>query len=133
MAIASRQLRLAMLCVCAGIGILWLRFWVGYTPYVSPTPASTSAPTFAPLHPRGWITAADYGERWPFTVDAGQLQCFPGKKVVFIADETSCAVNGVAKSDGRWKASDSIWRHPRVIPKGGLAISDIIAKGLQMC
>ena len=70
-------------------------------PTETPTEAPTTVPTEA--RPTGQITRADYGDAWPFTVEAGEVRCMnsrgPGSgDVVFIANGTTYAINGTAKS-----------------------------------
>lgn len=57
------------------------------------------------------IARAEFGDQWPFTVDAGELACVgPGTNVVFTADGTTYGVNGTAKGRGGYPPVDPIWK-----------------------
>jgi len=55
------------------------------------------------------IKSTDYGEKWPFTVKEGVLDCPDGQTVIFISGDKKYAANGAAKSRG-YAAIESIWR-----------------------
>ena len=89
------------------------------------------------------VTATEFGEKWPFTVDRGWLRCEPPSRVVFRANGTDYAVNGAAAS--QYAEVDPIWRAdskllekfkaagieagfvPRISP------TRIIKRGLALC
>jgi len=86
------------------------------------------------------ITEKEYGEKWPFTVASGRLEC-KGQAVIFHTGGKSYAVNGVAKQKA-YTAIDPIWKEdPRMkkmfgdqvdfIPK--VSIGPIIDAGLLLC
>ncbi|WP_339080816.1 DUF2511 domain-containing protein [Pseudomonas sp. TMP9] len=54
------------------------------------------------------VTAQQYGEKWPFKVSSGNLEC-KGQAVIFHTDEKAYAVNGVAKQKG-YKDIEPIWK-----------------------
>ena len=60
------------------------------------------------------VTAAEYGDDWPFTVAAGRVDCLPSGSLVFVADGTPYALTGLARAKG-YRAVDPIWRdNPRI-------------------
>lgn len=54
------------------------------------------------------LTADDFGEEWPFTVEEGILS-FANNAVRFRVDRTTYAVNGTATMTGRYKEIEQIW------------------------
>jgi hypothetical protein len=55
------------------------------------------------------VSRAEFGDRWPLTVDSGTLRYEPGHAVVFRApDGTDYAVNGSAHG-GRYRDIGAIW------------------------
>lgn len=89
------------------------------------------------------VFAAEYGDKWPFTVDHGVLRCeFPGR-VVFRANDTDYAVNGSAQS--RYPKIDPIWRVNTKMQEAFKAagaesdivlrinIGPIVQRGLELC
>jgi uncharacterized protein DUF2511 len=89
------------------------------------------------------VTAAEYGDKWPFTVERGLLRCEPPGRVVFRVDSTDYAVNGLASS--RYLKIDSIWRvntkmqeafkaagaETDFVPR--ISIGPMIQRGLELC
>lgn len=120
------------------------------TPTVTPTATDTPIPTVAPIPtdtpiptvtalpsatatPRGYVRRADYGDAWPFTVEDGQVVCFPGNQVVFITGGVTYAVNGLAMGVNRYADIRPIWRdNPSgITPK--VDIGAMIQMGLALC
>ena len=56
------------------------------------------------------ISQSEYGDKWPFTVSRGRLECIPSSKVVFHARGRTYAVNGVARNDYSLDNMRDIWR-----------------------
>ncbi|MGE8297303.1 MAG: DUF2511 domain-containing protein [Pseudomonas sp.] len=93
--------------------------------------------------PSSVLRASDFGEKWPLTVEEGTLKCLGTSSrvndIVFIAGDTTYAVNGEAKVTSRreqrgWKNIEEIWK---ALPggaetQGRVDISPIfqIARGL---
>lgn len=67
---------------------------------------SLSALTF--LVSAGEISQKDYGDKWPFTVEKGDLAC-RNNAVFFVVNGTAYAVNGVASAQG-YNDITPIWR-----------------------
>lgn len=100
------------------------------------------------------ITRMELGDKWPFSVGSGKLECIQDA-VVFHANGKVYAVNGFAKSKG-YDAIDEIWvedpsfietakaiasseNRPvdEVIKAMGtpskISIGDVINRGLKLC
>lgn len=54
------------------------------------------------------ITEQQYGEKWPFSVSSGRLEC-KGQAVILHAEGKAYAVNGVAKQNG-YAPIEAIWK-----------------------
>jgi hypothetical protein len=68
-----------------------------------------SAPRF---HETGYVSRAEFGDKWPLTVEEGVLRCDPRGALGAVLFETGgrrYAVNGTAKSLGH-RPIDPIWR-----------------------
>ena len=84
------------------------------------------------------ITAEEYGDDWPFSVDSGRLYCDPpGSTVVFESDGVVYALNGramgKAKERGYVDERDTLYLRDS---SGYFTIgnsSKIIRRGLDMC
>lgn len=86
---------------------------------------------FRPTNPIE-VSAVDFGDDWPLTVDHGLLRCEGVGAVTFTApDGTVYAVNGLAKSSTNHPAIDPIWADSG----GGLKknIGVLIEFGLRRC
>ena len=105
-------------------------------PTETPTEAPTTVPTEA--RPTGQITRADYGDAWPFTVEAGEVRCMnsrgPGSgDVVFIANGTTYAINGTAKATKQYADVRPIWRDNPTIAGLKVSLQPILDLGLSLC
>lgn len=84
------------------------------------------------------ISAADYGDAWPFTVEEMHLSCLPGSAVV-VADVESGVMyplNGMAKNKARALALeplDKVWRADPANPGAKVSLGPLIEQGLQLC
>jgi hypothetical protein len=122
---------LKLVAIAFGVVILLVVGMVGYVLVVDP-PASTQrhsaqASTSTASAPRRlasnerFVTAVEYGPRWPLTVDTGVLSCIDGSVVTFEHAGSQYALNGraigMAKQRG-YQAPEAIWRsQPVVAPK----------------
>ncbi len=82
------------------------------------------------------ITASEFGDAWPFTVDQGTLSCTGQDgigEVVFTVDNVTYAVKGLAKQSGRYADIRVIWADSP--SRSGLKknIQPIIKHGLALC
>ena len=59
----------------------------------------------------GYVTAADLGDAWPLTVDAGTLHCYNGVSITITVGATEYAINGPAQANRAEgvKLIDEIW------------------------
>jgi glucose/arabinose dehydrogenase len=96
-----------------------------------PVPTVEPAPTEASADP-GLITAAEFGDAWPFTVESGTLRCIAGQAVVFEANGIVYAVNGVAESQG-FANVEAIWRDDPAVEGLKVNIGPIIERGRTLC
>lgn len=92
-------------------------------------PAPTTVPTIA--LPAGYVTKVDYGDKWPFTVEEGEVRCLPVRKVVFISEGTTYAVNGTAKND--YPEIAPIWLDNPTIEGLKVNLQPILNLGLSLC
>lgn len=47
----------------------------------------------------GYVTAADMGDQWPLTVDAGTLHCYNGAQITITVGAQEYAINGPAQTN----------------------------------
>lgn len=90
------------------------------------------------VRPAGTITRANLGEQWPFTVEQGEVRCLNSTgtglgEVVFIAEGTTYAINGPAKSRKIYADIATIWRDDPSYPGLKVSIGPIIDLGLKLC
>jgi hypothetical protein len=71
-----------------------------------------------------FVRNTDFGNRWPFTVTHGYLDCIGGSKI-FRSDLTEYGLNGLAVSKG-YKSIDLIWKDNPEIPGTKINISEMI-------
>ena len=92
------------------------------------------------------ISAAEYGDKWPFTVPKGLLACSGADEVTFTVGRDVYAVNGLAMSNKRYKNIRAIWKddieseHAKYMIKQGrrdlipkISTGPIIDRGLKLC
>lgn len=79
------------------------------------------------------VSASDFGDEWPLTVDSGTLRCEPPSAVVFETDDgREYAVNGMAATNG-YDEIEPIWAED---PSGNaprMNIGPLIDRGLELC
>jgi hypothetical protein len=73
------------------------------------------------------------GKEWPLTVDSGTVACEPGSRLTFTSDDTTYAINGLAKGDGEWAEIDPIWAYDGSGLGLKVDISDLIEAGQALC
>ncbi|MCE5322356.1 YebY family protein [bacterium] len=87
------------------------------------------------------ITQAEYGDKWPFTVNEGTLSCRETGRVVgttkmvevtFTANGITYALNGTAKQNNSYANVDSIWAKDTSLPGTKKDIGPIIDRGLAL-
>ena len=79
------------------------------------------------------VSQADYGNKWPFTVASGRLECLPGRKIVLHAADTTYALNAEALNDGRWPDVVEIMRPDSEYPGGHTNYLLIMKRANPLC
>ncbi|MFC4048343.1 DUF2511 domain-containing protein [Actinomadura syzygii] len=82
------------------------------------------------------VSRADYGDRWPLTVPAGTLRCDGADgvgAVTITVDGATYAVNGTAKSDGRYRDLTEIWAADPQVPGLRVPADALTEDGLRLC
>lgn len=78
-----------------------------------------------------------FGDAWPFTIEAGKVRCTQVSSVIFVTPERKgYALNGSAKADGIYRDVREIWRDNPNAGKYGaqkMDLSPIITLGLSLC
>lgn len=80
----------------------------------------------------GVVSAADFGDQWPLTVDGGKIECLAGSAIVIRVASTTYQLNGAAAAQG-FRDIDPIWKanpNPN-IPK--MNIGPLVSYGLDLC
>jgi hypothetical protein len=96
---------------------------------------SDNEPVSETTHNERKITKAEYGEKWPFTVEEGILKCI-NDGVIFTVNRKSYGINGRAKTDGYadpqeiWAVDSSLSDAYNTLRKD---IQPIIDDGRKMC
>lgn len=109
-------------------------------PPVQPPPVENKKPSNKPtfLRPVGsdserWkVSRADFGDKWPLTVESGELQCIKSFGVVFHTGGTTYAVNGSAIDLG-YKRIDPIWAPDPEFPGAKKSMAPLIDAGRELC
>lgn len=78
-------------------------------------------------------TADALGWAWPLTVDEGDISCPGAGRLVFTADGTDYALNGLAKSENKYADIDPIWKADPDTEGLKIGIGDLIAYGNTAC
>ncbi len=82
------------------------------------------------------LRRADFGDRWPFTVEQGYVMCVSGSAVVFRANDATYAINGQASgmaARNGFRPAEDIWRENPSIPGTRINIKPVIDAGLALC
>jgi Protein of unknown function (DUF2511) len=83
------------------------------------------------------IKKSDFGDKWPFTVNEGVLDCIGTNgfgEVIFTAKGVTYAVNGIASGTKKYKELKLIWKdEPRKDFGPKKDIGPIIQAGLKLC
>ena len=77
------------------------------------------------------INSEQFGDKWPFTVSEGVLNC-QNSAITFTSGNKTYAVNGIASSKG-YVVIDEIWKENPKIPGTKLSLGPIIEVGQQLC
>ncbi len=79
------------------------------------------------------ITKAEYGDRWPLTVDRGTVECVGAGAVLFHTAGETFAVNGLALSTTDHADIREIWIDSPAYPSLKINLSPVIDRGLALC
>lgn len=84
------------------------------------------------------ISAEQFGDAWPFTVEEMHLSCFPGDALVVSDAETGVMypLNGVAKAKAGalgLEPVEKVWREDPDIAGAKLSLGPVIEQGLLLC
>lgn len=83
--------------------------------------------------PKGLLVSrAQYGDRWPFTVESGYIDCDPPGAAIFRTDSLTYGLNGWAKSRG-FADVRPVWRDNPTAPGLKVNIGPMIDLALQQC
>lgn len=74
------------------------------------------------------ISQAEYGDRWPFSIEQGRLRCEEAGAVILTANGKDYAVNGMA--GGRYASVQSVLNRTN---HSNVDIGPIISRGLTLC
>ncbi|WP_081194874.1 DUF2511 domain-containing protein [Halomonas sp. BC1] len=78
------------------------------------------------------VSASEYGEKWPFTVQSGRLDCVQGRAAIFIVGDKKYQLNGFAQSKG-YQSITPIWRNNPDIPGAKINIGEMTKLALEQC
>lgn len=78
------------------------------------------------------VTREEYGDRWPFTVDSGRVECRQGGAVVFVVGDWVYQLNGIASQKGYANLAP-IWRDNPDIPGSKVSVGPMIRLAQQQC
>lgn len=80
------------------------------------------------------VTKAEYGERWPLTVDTAEVECLPGDRYVVHANGTTYGLNGLAMAGpDAYPSVRPIWRDDPNNPGSKVSIAPLIEAAKSTC
>ena len=108
----------------------------------SPAAYNTSTSlSFSSNQDPAYVTAEEFGDKWPFTVNEGRLGCLntrvsgnlKASDIVFTTGGKTYALNGTAGGSGKYLDVEPIWKNnpDPFIPK--ISIGPMISEGLKLC
>lgn len=77
------------------------------------------------------VSRAEFGEKWPLTVEAGEIECIDGHWVVFHHEGVGYALNGLARSRG-YASIDPIWKDDPAT-ESKVNINPLTQAALKLC
>lgn len=101
----------------------------------APNTNSTTTPNTSSTTPSNElrVSAADFGDDWPLTVQSGVLRCGRSMAVTFTHGGWEYAINGVARSREGFRPIQEIWQDNPEIPGTKKSIAPLIERGLELC
>jgi hypothetical protein len=84
------------------------------------------------------ISAQEYGDAWPFTVEEVQLQCHPGMVLLVKDPQTGHAypINGAASARAQalnLQPLEHIWRPDPLIADAKISLGPVLNRGISLC
>lgn len=95
-------------------------------------PVTPRQPTKQNSGSRVRVTRAEHGERWPLTVEEGEVECLPGGVFVFHHGGKTYALNGMAEGKG-YADIRPIWRDDPTQPGLKISIGPLISAANSAC
>ncbi len=74
-----------------------------------------------------------FGDKWPFTVESGRVECRGYKEIILVAKGKAYALNGTASGSKKYNDLFEIWKKNPKIPGTRIHIGDMINIGLKLC
>lgn len=78
------------------------------------------------------VSKDEFGDKWPFTVEAGVVDCVKGGGAIFKSNGQSYQLNGTASHMG-FQPINPIWRDNPDIKGTKINIGPMISLALQQC
>ena len=78
------------------------------------------------------ITRAEFGDKWPFTVDEGRIECREAGALIFVHGDFEYQLNGTASQLG-YTSINSIWRWNPDIEGTRIPITPVIQRAQKLC
>jgi hypothetical protein len=82
----------------------------------------------------------EYGDKWPYTIPEGTLNCeirmaggYKKQDVTISYNGKTYAINGSARSSGKYRPLEEIWRDDPRFAGSKIPDPGIIQKGLALC
>jgi hypothetical protein len=79
------------------------------------------------------ISRSDLGDSWPLTAESGVIECRDGNQIVFTSGGVTYGVNGIARSNHKYRDIMTIWAPDPVIPGLRKNMQDLTDAGLALC
>lgn len=78
------------------------------------------------------ITKEEFGDKWPFTVDEGRIECRQAGALVFVSGEFEYQLNGMASQLG-YASINSVWRWNPDIEGTRIPLTPVIQRAQSLC
>jgi hypothetical protein len=79
------------------------------------------------------VTKEEYGDRWPFTVDEGYLDCVGFKEVILRVGRKEYGLSGQAVGTEKYLDVDAIWKEDPQMKGTKIPINPLVQKGMSIC
>ena len=95
--------------------------------------AQEGAPAKGTPASSGLVTSEELGERWPFTVGSGHVECLEGGTPVFRTGGTTYALTGYGATNLGFPEIDPIWRDNPNIEGVKISLTPITDRARDRC